>query len=345
MRAVRLVEYDSPPKLVEVDYPKIGAPTDVIVKIAGAGVCRTDVHIVEGGFRKIFPKATLPYTLGHENVGWVEECGPGAAGFRKGDPVVVYSHVTCGLCEECRCGRDMYCPNLREAGIDGTDGGFAEFMRTTARCLVRTRDRGDLYNMAAVADAGISSYHAIKRISPSIHPGSIVVVFGMGGLGHFAVQLLKLLTHATVVVISESKYRLELARRLGADHCVVANPETAPREVINQSRGLGAQVVLDLVGSDSTAAQSLRMLRKGGTYSVVGYGGMLNYPTQDLISKEISIIGNLVGSFNELSELVQLCDQGKIGLQTERFPLERAGQVFESLMAGKRFDGRPVLIP
>jgi D-arabinose 1-dehydrogenase-like Zn-dependent alcohol dehydrogenase len=345
MKALRLIAYHSVPQIVDVPDPEIESPSDVIVKISGAGVCNTDVHIVEGKFRSIFPSTVLPFTLGHENVGRVEKCGSGVSGFQKGDPVIVYSHMTCGLCENCRLGRDMHCSHLLESGIDGTDGGFAEYVRANDRSIILVKERENLYELAPVADAGISSYHAIKRISHLISPGSIVVVFGIGGLGHFAIQLLKIMTPATVVAISESKERLALAKKLGADHCVVSDPETVEKEVLDLSEGRGADVVLDLVGNRSTPDQALRMIKKGGTYSIVGYGGTLSAPTQYLVAKEINIMGNLVGTFNELTELMKLCDEGRLVLQTNSFPLEKGPEIFESLMHGRRYAGRPVLLP
>ncbi len=353
MKAARLFEYDLMPRVVEIPRPEIAKPSDVIVRIAGAGVCRTDLHIMEGEFRHIFPSTSLPFTLGHENSGWIEEVGSSVTGFKKGDPVVLYSSVTCGICPSCRYVADMYCRNNVSTGLDGTDGGFAEYLRTSVRSLIPVQsgsssNNDNLKELAPLADAGITAYHAIKKLITLLRPGTVVAAIGVGGVGHIGIQLLKTLAPSTVVVaLDVTEERVQLARELGADHALIStpsNPETIREEVRKISGGVGADIVIDFVGEGLTPSLSMSLLRRGGTYSIVGYGGALSTTTHAMITKEISMFGNLVGTYNDLRELLLLYEMGKIRVLTSAYGLEEVGEVFGLLKAGKVM-GRAVLVP
>src|SRR5919202_1746640 len=343
MKAVRLFEIDQPPRLVDVPEPTISGPLDVIVRIAGAGVCRTDLHLVEGVFEAVRDK--LPFTLGHENAGWIEEVGAGVANLAKGDPVILHPQPSCGFCYACRAGNDMHCTgNAFFPGFDGTDGGYAEYIRTNARAVVKLAPGTDPASLAPFADAGITAYHAVKRILPQIIPGSTVVVLGVGGLGHFGVQILKALSCARVIALDTNPDRLESALRLGADeafHSALDGGVTAVREATN---GEGAHIILDFVGEHGTPDTSLKMLHRGGTYSQIGYGGTLTIRTVDLLLGEYMLLGNIVGTYNDLAELMELNRQGKVKITAQQFPLEDAPQVLNQLSAGG-IEGRAVLLP
>ncbi|MBV9544691.1 MAG: alcohol dehydrogenase catalytic domain-containing protein [Chloroflexi bacterium] len=189
MKAVRLFQIDQPPRLVDVPEPTISGPMDVIVRIAGAGVCRTDLHLVQGVFDAI--RGKLPFTLGHENAGWIQAVGTGVSNLAPGDPVILHPQPSCGLCAACRAGNDMHCTGGSFfPGFDGTDGGYAEYLRTSARAVVKLAPGTDPASLAPFADAGITAYHAVKKVLPRISPGTTVAVVGIGGLGHFGVQIL-----------------------------------------------------------------------------------------------------------------------------------------------------------
>src|SRR3979411_99129 len=218
MNAVRLFEFDQPPRLVEVPEPKLSGPLDVIVRIAGAGVCRTDLHLVEGVFKDMGIADKMPFTLGHENAGWIEEVGAGVPGMAKGDPVILHPQPSCGFCRNCRVGNDMHCTGESFfPGFDGTDGGYAEYLRTTVRAVIKLAPGTDPASLAPFADAGITAYHAVKKLLPSIHPGTTAVVLGVGGLGHFGIQILKALSCARVIAIDTRPERLRLAPPVGGE--------------------------------------------------------------------------------------------------------------------------------
>jgi D-arabinose 1-dehydrogenase-like Zn-dependent alcohol dehydrogenase len=345
MKAVRLFVYNEPVKMVDVPDPKIEAPTDVIVKIGGAGVCRTDLHIIEAVWREALGNPALPYTIGHENAGWIEEVGSGVTNLKKGDPVILHPLRSCGLCRACRAGYDMYCEQGIFPGLDGTDGGYAEYLKTSVRSVIKLAPGTDPVPLAPFADAGITAYHAVKRVIADTYPGSTVVIVGIGGLGHFGVQLLKVMTPAKVIAVDSDPKRLDFARGLGADHAVLAGPDGGVAEVLAYTEGRGAEIVMDFVGEHGTPEKALKMLRlKGGVYSIIGYGGTVAPTTLDMINREMKILGNIVGTYNDLAELMELNHQGRVHITSTTFPLRDAATVLHDLDVGK-IVGRAVLAP
>jgi NAD+-dependent secondary alcohol dehydrogenase Adh1 len=341
MKAVRLHRYGENPRVEEVAEPELAHPLDVIVRIGGAGLCRTDLHIVEGQWREK-SGVTLPYTLGHENAGWVHAVGPAVDHVAVGDAVIVHPLVTCGLCHACRAGNDMHCSASAFPGIS-TDGGFAEFLKTNARAVVRLEEGLAPADVAALADAGLTAYHAAKKAIPLLYPGTRAVVIGAGGLGHIGVQALKSLTAAEVIVVDRSPEALKLAESLGADHTVVADGSES-EAVKDLTGGLGAEVILDFVGEGGAIESGIAMLRRAGSYFVIGYGGTLNVPAIDIISTEINFVGNLVGTYNDLVELMVLAARGQVNLHTATYPLDAFGDALADLDEG-RLRGRGILIP
>ena len=341
MKAVRLHKYGERPVVEEVAEPEITDPLDVIVRIGGAGLCRTDLHIIEGQWKEK-SGIELPYTLGHENAGWVEEVGSAVSNVVAGDAVIVHPLVTCGLCRACRAGDDMHCASNLFPGIS-TNGGFAELLKTNARAVVRLAPGVEPKDVAAHADAGLTAYHAVKKAAQILYPGTTAVVIGAGGLGHIGIQSLKVLTAATVIVIDRSEGALELARESGADHTVLADGGQVD-EIRERTDGLGAEVVVDFVGEGGALADSVAMLREGGTHYVIGYGGVLSVPAIDIISAEINFVGNLVGTYNDLAELMTLAAQGRVTLHTSAYPLDAINEAMDDLDGG-RLHGRGILIP
>src|SRR5438045_4767564 len=218
MKAVRLHQYEELPKVEEVTEPKMTGPHDVIVRIGGAGLCRTDLHIIEGQWKEK-SGVTLPYILGHENAGWVEEVGSAVEHVAPVDTVIVHPLITCGVCPACRAGDDMHCANNAFPGIS-VDGGMANLLKTSARSVVKLDPSLAPKDIAALADAGLTAYHAVKKAANILYPGTKAVVIGAGGLGHIGVQCLKALTPAEIIVVDRSLQALELTRQWGADHTV-----------------------------------------------------------------------------------------------------------------------------
>jgi NAD+-dependent secondary alcohol dehydrogenase Adh1 len=341
MRAVQVVGYHTKLQLTETAEPEIHGPLDVIVRIGGAGVCRTDLHILEGQWAEKTGVA-LPYTIGHENAGWVHAIGDAVTNVKVGDKVILHPLITCGLCRACRFGDDVHCENSRFPGID-TDGGYAEYLRTTARSVVRIDDNLEPADVAALADAGLTAYHAAAKAARATRPGDVCVMIGAGGLGHIGIQVMKAISAATLVVVDRNPAAVQLAVEIGADHGIVADG-TQVATVLELTGGKGAEAVVDFVGEGGATAEGVAMLRRAGNYYVVGYGENIDVPTIDIISTEINFIGNLVGSYNDLQELMVLAAQGKVALHTTKYPLADFQQAIDDLDAG-RVRGRAILIP
>jgi NAD+-dependent secondary alcohol dehydrogenase Adh1 len=341
MRAVQVTKYDQLPELAEVPEPEITDPFDVIVRIGAAGVCRTDLHIIEGQWAEK-SGVTLPYTIGHENAGWVHEVGSGVRHVAVGDKVILHPVATCGLCPACRDGDDVHCENSTFPGID-TDGGYADYLKTNARTVVKLDESLEPAEVAALADAGLTAYHAVRKAARRIRPGQRVVVIGAGGLGHIGIQVLTALTSAEVIVVDRSADALALAEQLGVDHVVRA--DGSQREAVaDLTGGHGAEVIIDFVGEGGALEDGVAMLRRAGDYYVVGYGGVLSVPTIDIISTEINFIGNLVGSYNDLVELMVLAARDKVRLHTTEYPLDEYARALDDLDHG-RVRGRAILVP
>jgi len=341
VRAVRLHGYHQQPVVEEVPEPTVSSPLDVVVKIGGAGVCRTDLHIIEGQWEQAMGPA-LPYTIGHENAGWVHEIGSGVTNLQVGDTVILHPTPTCGLCRACRAGQDMHCTTSSFPGLD-SDGGMAEYLLTSARACVKLDPSTQPKDVAALADAGITAYHAVRKAIPLLYPGTTCVVIGAGGLGHIGVQCLAALTATTIVVVDRNPDALKLAEQLGAHHTVVSDGGqiAAVQELTD---GAGADVVLDFVAEQGAENDGFAMTRPGGSYYVIGYGGTLNLPTLDIISTERNIVGNIVGNYNELAELMVLAQTGRVTLHTSTYPLDAAVEAIQDLDAG-RVRGRAILVP
>lgn len=349
MKAARLHNYDPEVnedlKVEEVEEPRVEGPLDVIVRIGGAGLCRTDIHVIEGQWAPIQdPDNTLlPYTLGHENAGWVEEVGSAVTNVEVGDTVILHPLVTCGLCRACRAGDDMHCINSAFPGID-SDGGFADLIKTNARAVVRLEPILEPKDIAALADAGLTAYHAVKKAQDILYPGTKAVVIGAGGgLGHIGIQSLKALTPAEIIAVDTSEDALKLADELGADYTVHVDGNHVDT-VLEMTDGAGAEAIIDFVGEKGAVEYGIGMLKQHGNYYVTGYGQNLNIPTIDIISTEISFIGNLVGTYNDLAELMTLTAQGKVTLRTETYPLDGVNDAIADLDEG-RLHGRGILIP
>jgi len=341
MRAVQVVGYHERLKMTEAPVPEVAGAWDVVVKIGGAGVCRTDLHILEGQWAEK-SQVELPYTIGHENAGWVQAVGSAVTNVEEGDKVIVHPLITCGLCRACRSGDDVHCENNQFPGID-TNGGYAEYLKTSARSVVRIDDSLEPKDVAALADAGLTAYHAAAKAARRLTPRDRVVAIGAGGLGHIGIQVLKALTPAEILVVDRNADAVKLALSIGADHGIVADG-TQVEQVLALTDGHGAEVVVDFVGENGSTSEGLAMTRRAGDYHVVGYGENVDVPTIDLISEEKNVIGNLVGSYNDLQDLMALAARGAVRLHTQTYALDDFQQAIDDLDAGK-VRGRAILVP
>jgi NAD+-dependent secondary alcohol dehydrogenase Adh1 len=342
MKAVRVHKYHADPAVDEIAEPKLEGPLDVIVKVGGAGVCRTDLHILEGQWAEAM-SPELPYVIGHENAGWVHEVGPGVTNVAPGDTVILHPQPSCGLCLNCRAGRDMHCTNAFFPGLSNNDGGMAEYLRTTARACVKLDPTTKPADVAALADAGITAYHAVRKAIPLLYPGTTAVVQGAGGLGHIGIQCLAALTATRIVVVDRNPDALALAKQLGADVTVLADGSHLDA-VRDLTGGAGADVVFDFVAEQGAENEGWSITAPNGSYYVIGYGGELRIPTLDVVSTERNMIGNIVGTYNDLAELMVLAQAGKVTLHTAQYPLYAALDALHDLDAG-RVRGRAILVP
>jgi alcohol dehydrogenase, propanol-preferring len=340
MRAVRVVGWEAAPVLTEMPVPKPG-PGEVLLEVVAAGLCHSDLHIVD------WPAGTmpweLPFTLGHENAGTVLELGAGATGVEVGDHVVVYGPWGCGACWQCSRGAENLCPSRggRGAGC-GLDGGLAEYLLVpSARYLVPIPGL-DPVQAAALTDAGLSPYHAIKTHLDVLRPGSSAVVIGVGGLGHVAVQLLRALSPARVVAVDVRADARELALRLRADAALEGAGLTGSD--VRDELGGPAQLVLDFVGSDETLGLGTDVLAAGGRLVMVGLGGgSLPRPVAQL-PFDASVSRPSWGTLPELREVVELAARGAITIEVERLGLDDTLAGYDRLREGS-IAGRAVVVP
>ncbi|MCU1607526.1 MAG: Alcohol dehydrogenase GroES domain protein [Modestobacter sp.] len=341
MKAVRVIGYHQPLRMDDVPVPEATGPHDVVVRIGGAGVCRTDLHILEGQWAEK-SQVPLPYTIGHENAGWVHAIGSAVTNVAVGDKVILHPLVTCGLCRACRAGDDVHCENSKFPGID-TDGGYAEYLKTSARSCVTIDESLEPADVAALADAGLTAYHAAAKAARRLRAGDRCVVIGAGGLGHIGIQVMHAISPAQLIVVDRNPDAVKLALSIGADHAIVADGSHV-QQVLELTGGHGAEAVIDFVGEGGSTKEGIAMTRRAGDYLVVGYGENVDVPTIDLVSSEINILGNLVGSYNDLVELMALAAQQKVKLHTVTYGLDDFQSAIDDLDAG-RVRGRAILVP
>ena len=339
MRAALLREYGRPLELVDLPVPEITRPDELLLRIEGAGVCATDLHAIDGRMEPA--GVSLPLVLGHENAGRVEAVGDLVSTVAPGDAVIIYPPHSCGLCVPCRRGRDMHCDRHQFTGLT-VNGGFAEYLAVPERSVIKLPPDVDPAAVAPHADAGLTAYHAVKKVAPLLVPGSTTVILGVGGVGHIALQLLRELGSSAVIGVDPNEVRRRLARELGADEVLPA--DGVVDAVRDLTGGRGADLVLDFVGSDATHGDGMGMLARLGTYSIVGFGGVLSVPSAAMVGTEQAVIANLVGSWTDLWEVLQLHGRGGLTLKTETHPLEAVNDVLARLREGE-ITGRAVLIP
>lgn len=344
MKALRMTKAGKPAELRETTIPEPG-PGQVVLKIGGSGACHSDLHLMDWPEGQLPWK--LPYTLGHENAGWVEALGAGVSSVKKGDAVIVYGPWGCGRCRPCRLGRENYCERAAEIGAFGgglgLDGGMAEFMLVPSdRLLVPLGDLAP-HKAAPLADAALTPYHAIAKSRDRLHPGASAVVIGCGGLGQMGVQLLKATTGARVIAVDTDEHKLEIARTLGAD--VVLRSDAGAAEAIRKATGgVGADVVLDMVGAEATLAVGVKSLRAEGRLVIIGLAlGTLPISFFGL-PYGAEVATSYWGTITELIDLIGLARAGKIRMEVETFPLTQAPQVYEKLRRGE-IRGRAVIVP
>lgn len=328
---------------VQVPVPKAG---EVLIKIGAAGVCHSDLHVIHDGLPGI--DLAHPFTLGHENAGWIEALGAGVTGFAKGDAVLVFGPWGCGHCHSCQTSAENYCEHQAErqglGGGLGLDGGMAEYMIVPSSRLLVPIGTLPPAKAAPLSDAALTPYHAIKRSMDKLTPDAFVVVQGIGGLGHMAIQLLKALTAVTIIACDINAERLELGLKHGADHVIDSRDANAADQILAITGPRRASLVLDFVGIDPTLTLGSNIVGLNSDWTVVGLGGGTFGFNVTTIPLGCSLSIPYWGTRVEMMEIVKLAERGVIHADTQTFALTDALQVYRKLEQGE-IRGRAVLIP
>lgn len=345
MRALQLVG-DHQIEVRDVPVPDIG-PDEVLVRVAGAGLCHSDLHVVhwEG-----WP--LVPMTLGHETAGHVEQVGANVVGHAPGDAVLVYLVWACGTCRACVAGRDNVC--ITTAGRLGTPpcpglglpGGMADHIAVHHRFLEPLGSL-DPAIAAPLADAGLTPYHAIDGARHRLDPGGTAVVIGVGGLGHVGLQILRATTAVRVIAVDTSEERLAIAREHGADEVVVSDASAADT-ILQMTDGYGADAVFDFAGVQPTVSLATQVIAPDGALRFVGLGGgSFPYTVDAAINTlpwGVDVRRSYAGTRADQRAVIDLARAGQIHIETQQYALEDGPKAFEDLEHG-RVRGRAVLVP
>jgi propanol-preferring alcohol dehydrogenase len=345
MMAWRLTQFGRPPQLQEVEIPRPAAG-EVLVKVAGNGLCHSDVGMMDPNAPALpLPEWRLPFTLGHEIGGWIEERGAGVHGFSAGQPVILVSPHSDGTCEYCQAGQDNNCESGSAGRGYGRDGGLAPYvLLANTRPLIALQSL-DPRTAGPLADAGATSLHAVRRVLPRLTAGGTAVIIGAGGLGSFAVQFLRALSPARVIAVDVNPARLDYAKSLGAHETVTGVSERTTGDLKSLTGGRGAEVVLDFVGIDATIAGGLAALRRTGAYGLIGAGmGRLNFPWFHLLPKDGEVFCFVASTIEDLRQVVALAEAGQLRNDTERFTFSEVPQAYAKLEQGALL-GRAVVAP
>jgi propanol-preferring alcohol dehydrogenase len=331
----------------DVEVPTPG-PGQVLVKVAGAGLCHSDCMIMHSGAAVY--GGGKGFTIGHETAGWVEAVGEGVRTVSPGKPVVVHAEYGCGQCPTCLGGNERYCPVIKPAGGAGLgfDGGLAEYLVAPVRAIVPLPDGLDPVDAGPLDDAGLTPYHAIRTSMPWLEVGSVAVAIGIGGLGHLAVQILRAVSPATIVAVEKDPGRRRFALELGAD--VALDPEddaAAQIKALAKAEGNhdGASLVLDLVGADPTLALGAASVARQGKLVCIGAAlgsvpfGLIHVPWECTCQNSYS------GEAWELAQLVQLAAAGKVVVSSQHITLDDVPEAYERLDKGEHGSGRLIAIP
>jgi len=342
MRAARLHKYREPLIVEDVPKPPIVDGGGILLAVAGAGVCHSDLHVMAGDLGSPLP---LPYILGHEVSGRIAEIGPEVSTFRKGDSVLVYGGWGCGHCDTCIRGDEQLCSEPKWPGLGPAyQGGFAEFMYVPSERYLLSVE-GDSTDLAPLSDAALTPYRAVKKVRSRLLPSSCSLVVGLGGLGIFGLQFLKTLTGCKVIAVDNDGRKLGPAEELGAEWVIDSGKTNPLDSIMKATHGKGVEVVLDFVCSEDTSALALKSLAKQGMYVAVGLaGGIISEPSRNLIRGESILTGSHWGNHAELSEVYDLYREGRIKLNIERYDLQKINEVFMQLKNGE-IRGRAIMIP
>ena len=337
MTAFRMIEWGEPPQYQDIPVPEPG-PGDVRVRIAGVGLCHTDIHFLHAR-KGAFPYDP-PFTLGHENGGWVDEVGAGVIDLDPGTPVLVALGPRCWRCIQCLSGRDNLCRNRTSGRGWGKDGGLAEYLVVPRRELV-TLSSLDPRTVGPLADAGLTPYHAVRRVAPKLAAPATAIVIGAGGLGGYAIQYLKLFTAARIVAVDTAPHRLSRALELGADD-VIESHDDIPAVLQELTAGRGAEAVFDFVGTDATLTTALSLTCPGGALAIVGAGGGSVGVGWGSLPPLCEVAIEFGGTTADLHAVVALAEGGKLQMDVQQFPFAEVAEAYARVESGE-LAGRAVV--
>lgn len=346
MRAVVFEDWKTFPVLKDVTTPRPKSG-EVLLKVAGAGACHSDVAIFQDYDTDFNPAGLAPgFVLGHENAGWVEELGEGVTGFTKGDAYLVYGPIGCGHCKACSRGQDTYCENAATnpyLGVGlGRDGGMTEYLSVPARNLVPLGD-ADPTVAAPLADAGLTPYHAIKLALPKLAGADkYALVIGLGGLGLLAVQILQALTGATIIATDMKEDAMAEAEQLGA--IPVPGRGGQVDRIRDITGGNGVDAAFDFVGVTSTISAAMQSMAIQGRLTVLGIAGQPFEWDFYAAPYEVELTTAYWGTIEDLHEVADLYRAGKIKPKVSQYPMENALDAYQDLVDGK-VSGRAVVTP
>lgn len=339
MKAAVLGDFGKPLVIEDIPVPEPQAD-EVLIEVLACGVCHSDLHIIEGdqpGFRARTKPRVVP---GHEVVGRVVRCGDGVTELRAGDRIgVPWLYRACGQCEQCLEGNENLCRKGSAVTGMSVDGGYAQFMCANANYAVRIPDALSDEQAAPLLCAGVTSYRALRKAN--IAPNQRVAVFGVGGLGHLAVQIARAMG-AEVFALDVSDAKLALARELGAAHALnAADPDAL---ALIRKRG-GAHVAAVTSAAHVAYDAAMTILRPGGTLCVIGLpSDPLRFHALALVGSEAHIVGSAVGTREDLRAVLDLAARGELRCRVESNPLSKINEVFDDMRRGS-IHGRVVLDP
>lgn len=350
MKAFKIVQWGQPGAYVDVAKPSPG-PGDVLIRMKAAGLCRSDLDMVDSapGSAPYANSIDAGYTMGHENAGYVEALGSAVADLRVGEAVVVHHMRHCGNCEHCTDGAEQHCDAYKRNAIGmtrgcGYDGGLAEFLLVPRAEVISIGD-GDPVLYAPLTDAAVTAYHAIRTAVGRLKPGTTAALIGIGGLGSYGVQFVRVLTAARIFAIDNIESRLQAAKKLGADEAVLFEGDgaAASAQVSSLTSGRGVDVIVDFVGSADTLKLAAKISRPQGRIVLVGMQGGTLEVGWGLLATSCEFAISLGSTRQDLREVCDLARKGKLRIDVERFDFDDVQKAYDALRAGT-LTGRAVVV-
>jgi len=339
MRAFQLSKWGQPGQYVDVPKPVPGRG-EVLVKMKAVGLCRSDLDMVDSKPGSDPYASAIPdsYILGHENTGVVEELGDGVVDLAVGEGVAVHHMRHCGICSFCMAGVEQHCEAYKRGAIGmtrgcGFDGGLAEYLSVPRHELVSIGHH-DPVLFAPLTDAGVTAYHAVSSFITRVKPSSTAAVIGIGGLGAYGIQFLKILSAAKIFAFDRSDRCLDLAKELGADEAIYSD-ETTAAKVMDITHGRGIDFIVDFVGTNQTLALAAKISRPQGRIVVVGMEGGTVKLGWNQMATSCEFALSLGSTRQDLEDVCSLAAAGKLRIDMQKFSFDQIPEAYDLLRNGK----------